>query len=181
MPSFFLRLSKETAVGLSAVSALTTGIRHDLFGFLRRRVRRRTSVPGSWGARTLCQFWHRLLDAIPRSHRRQLERHYEGHVARKLRCFRRLYQKLLRLENHRPHLFRHLRPDGPVRLGQRRRRRPHETPRRIAQTGNEACPHPGRKKKNWPPLTPILFFPTHHSSTCQFLNEFNHLKLTIIE
>lgn len=104
--------------------------------FRLSRMRRRPSVPGTGRARSLCQLWNCVLDAVPGGHGRQLERHHEGHAAGELRSLGRLHQELLRVPHHRSHLFRHLRPDGPVRPGQRRRRRSHETPRGIAQTGN---------------------------------------------
>ena len=101
-------------------------------------MRRRPSVPGTRRTRSLCQLWNRFFDAVPRGYGRQLERHHEGHAARELRSFGRLHQELLRVAHHRPDFFRHFRPDGPICPGQCRRRRSHETPRGIAQTGNPA-------------------------------------------
>lgn len=50
------------------------------------RMQRRSSVPRTGRTCPLCQLWHRLFFYfVPRRYRRQLERHYEGHLTRKLR------------------------------------------------------------------------------------------------
>lgn len=70
-----------------------------------------------------------------------------------MRRIGRLYQELLRLSYHRSHLFCHIRSNGPVRPGQRGRRRPDETPGGVPQTGKQ------------PPLT---HFNTNKSPTSSF-------------
>lgn len=62
----------------------------------------------------------------------------------------------MRLSNHRTHLLRHFRPNGPIRPGQCGRRRPDETPGGISQTGKEVA---------------LLTFHTSSQTDCHFLTE----------
>lgn len=64
-----------------------------------------------------------------------MERHHEGRPARGLRRRGGLREKLLRGLRHCSDVFRHIRVDGSIRVGQRRGRGAHETPGRVAQTG----------------------------------------------
>ena len=89
----------------------------------------------SRGARQLQQRLNGVPDAFSRSHRRQLERHHEGHPEGRLRRSGRLREELLREHHHSPDIFCNFRADGAVRSRQRRRRRAHETPRGKPQTG----------------------------------------------
>lgn len=110
-------------------------VRNPPFACNVHRMQRGTLVPRLGRTRSLRQLRHGVSDAVPGGYRRQLERHHERRAARGLRRRGGLREKLLRGHRHSTDVFRHIRADGAVRVGQRGRRGADETSGRIAQTG----------------------------------------------
>ena len=73
-------------------------------------------------------------------YRRQLERDNERHAEGGVWWHRGLPAELLRKSIRRSHVFRRVRPHGPIRPCQRRGCRPDEASRGVPQTGKMYCP-----------------------------------------
>ena len=94
-----------------------------------------SSLSGSGWACSFQILRNGLSHTVPNSHGWQLERHHERHSEGRMRGWRRLFAKLLRLPLLCPSIFCRFRAHGTICIGQRGSCRPHETLGGVAQTG----------------------------------------------